>query len=48
MVTALVVEAATTAALGLPAGAASQDPIRTAALAGGSTALTCRIPGATG
>ena len=48
MVTALVIEAPTTAALGLPAGAASQDPIRTAALAGGSTAVTCRIPGATG
>ncbi len=46
MVTALVVEAAETAAL-TGQLAATVDPIRTAALAGGSTAAICRIPAPT-
>jgi FtsP/CotA-like multicopper oxidase with cupredoxin domain len=49
MVTALVIEEAATASLRVGDGAASTpDPIRTAALAGGSTAFMCRVPGATG
>ncbi len=56
MVTALVIGDATTAAASASANVrasasanvAAAGPIRTAALAGGSTALICRIPGATG
>ena len=52
MVTALVIQEKTTAgALLRPnasTAAATAGPIRTAALQGGSTAYTCRIPGATG
>jgi len=52
MVTALVIQEQTTAgALLRPnaqTAAAPAGPIRTAALQGGSTAYTCRIPGATG
>jgi FtsP/CotA-like multicopper oxidase with cupredoxin domain len=51
MVTALVIqEKATAGTLLRPtsAAAASAGPIRTAALEGGSTAYTCRVPGATG
>ena len=51
MVTALVIqEKATAGSLLRPtsAAAATAGPIRTAALEGGSTAYTCRIPGATG
>jgi FtsP/CotA-like multicopper oxidase with cupredoxin domain len=52
MVTALVIQEKTTAGALLRPNAttatATADPIRTAALQGGSTAYTCRIPGATG
>jgi hypothetical protein len=53
MVTALVVNPATTAsatftsALGFTPNP-SADPIRSAAVAAGSTSTICRIPGATG
>ena len=53
MVTALVVQEHPAAAAALlrpnpSTAAATAGPIRTAALQGGSTAYTCRIPGATG
>jgi len=45
MVTALVIQPAGTASADLASVAAPADAIRTAAVAGGSTALLCRIPG---
>ena len=48
MVTALVVQEAATASAVFDGSLAAADPIRTAALAGGSTAFVCRIPSAVG
>jgi FtsP/CotA-like multicopper oxidase with cupredoxin domain len=48
MVTALVIQPAATASATLAGGAATADPIRSAALAGGSTSLICQIPGSLG
>ena len=49
MVTALVINEPTSAILGGPIrDPAPADPIRTAALRAGSTALVCRVPGARG
>ena len=45
MVTALVVEPAVTSALSTDTRAQAADPIRAAAVAGGSTAFLCRVPG---
>jgi hypothetical protein len=47
MVTALVIQDASTAAASFAAGSGS-DPIRTAALAAGSTSFACRVPGTVG
>jgi FtsP/CotA-like multicopper oxidase with cupredoxin domain len=48
MVTALVIQPAATASATLTGSARTTDPIRTAALAAGSTSLVCRIPGSVG
>jgi FtsP/CotA-like multicopper oxidase with cupredoxin domain len=48
MVTALVIQDATTGAAGITTASTTVDPIRAAATAGGSTALVCRIPGSVG
>jgi len=48
MVTVLVIQEPATALVGGLVSAPAAGPVRTAALAGGSTALMCRIPGATG
>jgi hypothetical protein len=53
MVTALVVQEPATASTGLAAPARvaagpSTDPIRTAAVAAGSTSFICRVPGSIG
>jgi hypothetical protein len=46
MVTALVVEPAVASALSTGSSSqATADPIRAAAVAGGSTAFLCRVPG---
>ena len=46
MVTALVIQdAATASTFGSGSGSTGPDPIRTAALAGGSTAFACQVPG---
>ena len=48
MVTALVIQDAATAAATLASAAQPIDPIRSAALAGGSTSFLCRVPGTVG
>ena len=48
MVTALVIQDSTTAASSLALASTSVDPIRSAALAAGSTSFVCRVPGSAG
>ena len=48
MVTALVIQDSTTAASSLALASTTVDPIRSAALAAGSTSFVCRVPGSAG